>query len=73
MNRDQRIDALVAFTLESAEAQQKMLGDLFGKEVMALASGPTSIRFRLPLVITAEEVDELLGRVHACLPTGVGA
>ncbi|HED64912.1 MAG TPA: L-lysine 6-transaminase [Planctomycetes bacterium] len=63
--------SLVAFTLESPEAQQKMLSELFEKEMMALAAGPNSVRFRLPLVINASEVDEILGRVAECLPAGV--
>jgi len=65
--------SLVAFTLESHEARGKMLKDLFAKQLIALPSGPTSIRFRLPFVITASEVDEVLTRIAACLPTRVGA
>ena len=63
--------SLVAFTLDSAGARKQMLADLFEKEVVALPSGPTSIRFRLPLVISADEVDEVVRRVGACLPIGV--
>jgi L-lysine 6-transaminase len=65
--------SLVAFTLESTEARKKMLADLYAKEVLALPSGTTSIRFRLPFVVTSGEVDELLNRVEAVLPTRVGA
>jgi hypothetical protein len=32
---------------------------------MALPTGPTSIRFRLPYVMAAPEVDEVLNRVRA--------
>jgi 4-aminobutyrate aminotransferase-like enzyme len=34
---------------------------------MALKSGSSSIRFRLPLVISADEIVELLSRVRAAL------
>jgi len=58
------LGSLVAFTLESPEARGQALERLFDRQVLALASGPSSIRFRLPLVITADEVDELLNRVR---------
>ncbi len=67
------LGSLCAFTLESAAAQKAMLGDLFDREVMALASGTSSIRFRLPLIISAAEVDEMLNRVSACVAAGVKA
>jgi len=67
------IGSLCAFSLESQAAQKRMLLDLFQKEVMALASGRESVRFRLPLVISDEEVDQLLERVEACLPAAVNA
>ena len=35
------------------------------QKVLALKAGPVSIRFRLPLVISADEVRELLARVRA--------
>ena len=37
----------------------------------ALASGERSIRFRLPFVVQAEEIDQGLERVGACLAAGV--
>ena len=73
MSNVRGVGSLIAFTLENGDAQGRMLSDLFDKEVMALASGPRSIRFRLPLIITESEVDEILERVKACLPTGVQA
>ncbi len=62
------VGSLVAFTLESREAQERMFTTLFERELLALRSGPTSIRFRLPFVISPAEVDEILSRVEACLP-----
>jgi L-lysine 6-transaminase len=67
------IGSLAAFTLESPAARDKMLKDLFAKQLLALASGPRAIRFRLPLVISSAEVGEVLARVEDCLPAGVQA
>jgi len=66
------IGSLVAFTLESRQTQRRMLDRFFERKLIALPSGETSIRFRLPFVMTAEEVDEVLSRVEACLPALVG-
>jgi len=60
--------SLVAVTLETPEARQRLLKELFAHEVIALASGPASLRFRLPLVIGPGEIDELLARLEASLP-----
>jgi 4-aminobutyrate aminotransferase-like enzyme len=38
---------------------------MFARELAALPSGPASVRFRLPLVIQAAEIDEILNRVEA--------
>ncbi len=67
------IGSLVAFTLDSAATRDKMLGELFEKKVMALASGEKAIRFRLPFVITSEEVGVALSRIEQCLPSKVQA
>lgn len=60
--------SLVAFTLESSEARDEMLARLMDARVLALSAGTDSIRFRLPLVMTTDEVDELLTRIEACAP-----
>ena len=67
------IGSLCAFTLENSAAQKQMLSDLFDKDMMALACGAESIRFRLPLVISESEVDEMLSRIAACVISGVEA
>jgi len=59
--------SLVAVTFEEADDRGAVLGRLFDREVLALPSGPTSIRFRLPYVIGEGEIDELLNRVEASL------
>jgi L-lysine 6-transaminase len=63
------IGSLVAFTLESPDARQRMLLDLRGKRLLALPSGERAIRFRLPFVVNTAEVDLALERIAACLPT----
>ncbi len=65
--------SLIAFTFESPEARKAMLTALMDKRVMALPCGTKSVRFRLPLVFTEAEVDELLSRVEACVPAGTSA
>jgi L-lysine 6-transaminase len=65
------IGSLIAFTLEDAAARNAMLKALFDRKVMALPSGADSVRFRLPLIMTAPEVDELLARVSACVAARV--
>ncbi|MHC5114204.1 MAG: L-lysine 6-transaminase [Planctomycetota bacterium] len=67
------LGSLIAFTFDDHDTRSRMLEALYDKRVLALPSGPTSIRFRLPLVIGADEVDELVSRVAACVPTAVGA
>ncbi len=62
------LGSLVAFTLESPQARDQWIARLFEQRVLALKSGASSIRFRLPFVLTTADVDELLGRVAACLP-----
>ena len=66
------VGSLVAFTLESAEQRDRMIDALFAQRVLALKSGPRSVRFRLPLVMTEAEAEELLGRVAAAQPAAVG-
>jgi L-lysine 6-transaminase len=59
--------SLVAVTLETREARDALLGRMFDHELLALPSGPRAIRFRLPFVINAAEIDEILNRVEASL------
>ena len=59
--------SLVAITMPSGDVRGAALGRMFDKGLLALPSGPTAIRFRLPFVIQAEEIDEILNRVEAGL------
>ena len=65
------IGSLVAFTCENPAARDAMIDTLLEQRMLALKSGPRSIRFRLPLVISAEEVDQGLERAEASLPVRV--
>ncbi len=61
--------SLVAFTFGSKDARNRMLRALYERKMLALPSGRTAIRFRLPLTLTAAEADQMVERVAACLPT----
>ncbi|MFT7667523.1 MAG: L-lysine 6-transaminase [Planctomycetota bacterium] len=61
------VGSLVAFTLDTPVARDKMLADLYGKQFLALASGEKAVRFRMPLVISSAEVGEALSRIADCL------
>ncbi len=65
------IGSLVAFTVETPEERNALIKRLFERELLTLKSGPRSIRFRLPLVISDAEVDEMVRRVAAALPRRV--
>jgi L-lysine 6-transaminase len=62
------VGSLVACTLPSAEERDAMLERTFANELLVLPSGPKSIRFRLPFVMDAGHIDEVLNRVEASLP-----
>jgi L-lysine 6-transaminase len=62
------VGSLVAFTLESPAARDAMLTRLGERKLLALASGEQAIRFRTPLVVTAEEIDTALGRIADAMP-----
>ena len=62
------IGSLCAFSLETPAERDALLKRLFEGQLLALKSGPRAIRFRLPLTISASEVDEMVKRVGAALP-----
>lgn len=65
------VGSLVAFTLESSAARDEMLTKLREQRLLALKSGSKAIRFRMPLNISAQEVDLALGKIEALAPTRV--
>ncbi|MFT7678777.1 MAG: L-lysine 6-transaminase [Planctomycetota bacterium] len=62
------IGSLVAFTLETGAKRDALLSSLWDQKLMVLASGPDSIRARMPLNVSAEEVAQALQRVSDGLP-----
>ena len=55
---------MCAFDLPTTEERQAFLGRLRDNGVMALPCGPVTVRFRPPLSVSAEEVDEAVGAVE---------
>jgi L-lysine 6-transaminase len=60
---------LVAGTCNSAEERNALVGRMGEQKLLALPCGPDSIRFRMPLSISAEEVQQVLERVEAAVTT----
>ncbi len=58
---------LVSFTLPDKLTRDKMRKFLFDREVLALANGPSSIRFRPAMNVTKDELDTLLERTRNAL------
>ena len=56
--------SLIAFTMPDVEHRVAMIKSLKDSFVIALPCGERSVRFRLPLIMTVEEADELLGRTR---------
>lgn len=56
--------SLIAFTMENPDQRANMLQSLFKEKVLALPCGKRSVRFRLPLVMTMEDANELLNRTR---------
>ncbi|MBM3990546.1 MAG: L-lysine 6-transaminase [Planctomycetes bacterium] len=62
------VGSLCAFTLADTATRDAMIGRLREQRLLALKSGSRAIRFRLPLNVTAAEVDLALGKIEAALP-----
>ena len=60
------LGSLLAFSFPSSGERDRVLHTLFEQRVLALPCGEDSIRFRLPLIITDADVDELLARTAEC-------
>ena len=54
--------SLIAFTVPSPDLRVAMLSSLMNAGVIALPCGKRSVRFRLPLIMTLEDANELLTR-----------
>jgi L-lysine 6-transaminase len=67
------IGSLIAFTLDDDHQRKQMLKALHDQKVLALPTGKQSVRFRLPLIITEDEVRILLERTAAAAHQLTGA
>jgi L-lysine 6-transaminase len=56
-----------AFDLPDSETRNKVRAEAYKQGLVILGSGPLSMRFRPPLVITAEQVDEGVGMIRKAL------
>ncbi len=56
-----------AFDLPTTEQRDKVKKKAFDKKALFLKCGDRSIRFRPPLIITEEEIDEGMGILRECL------
>ncbi len=61
------VGSLSAFTLDTPEARDAMIGRMMENKLLALKSGPRSIRFRMPLIMSKDEVSDALRRVDSSL------
>ena len=59
--------SLIAFTLATPEHRATMLNAFMDAGVIALPCGTRSVRFRLPLVMTTQDADELLHRTQTAI------
>jgi L-lysine 6-transaminase len=66
------IGSLLAFTFPSTHERDGFLMRMRDRKILALKSGTRAIRLRLPLSITASEVDQALERIADCVPARVG-
>jgi L-lysine 6-transaminase len=60
---------LVASTCESTEHRNALVSRMADQKLIALPCGPDSIRFRMPLSVSANEVQMILERVEAAVTT----
>lgn len=65
------VGSFVAFSFETPDQRDTFLGDMSTKGLLALSSGDRAIRLRMPLVVTAGEVDEALSRIADCVTAEV--
>jgi L-lysine 6-transaminase len=66
------VGSLLAFTLTNTQERDAFLLRMRERKILALKSGTRAIRLRLPLVITASEVEQALERIADCVPARVG-
>jgi len=67
------LGSLVAVSFRESKARDEMVRALYRQKVLSLPCGVDSLRFRLPLTVSAEEVDMLLERTATAVPAAVAA
>ena len=72
-NNVRGVGSLIAFDVENGEVRDQLIGRMRDQMLLALPCGPRTVRFRLPLIVSAEEVDKALEMVANALPAGVQA
>ena len=60
---------MCAFDLPTPEKRDELQKRLYAKDLIVVTCGATTIRFRPPLVISSEEIDEALGILDKTLKT----
>jgi L-lysine 6-transaminase len=58
---------MCAFSLPSAPQRDELIRRLWDGRVIMLASGPTSVRFRPPLTVSRDEIDDAVAAVRDAL------
>ena len=58
---------MCAFSMPSAAERDELIGRLWARQVIMLASGPDSVRFRPALTVTAAEIDTAVDAVRDVL------
>ncbi len=58
---------MCAFSLPSAEQRDALIGKLWQRDVLMLASGANSVRFRPALTVSRTEIDQAVAAVRAAL------
>jgi L-lysine 6-transaminase len=58
---------MCAFSLPSAAQRDELIGTLWDRRVIMLASGPDSVRFRPALTVSRDEIDAAIDAVRDAL------
>ncbi len=58
---------MCAFSLPSGEQRDELIGKLWDRRVVMLASGDDSVRFRPALTVSYPEIDEAVAAVRDAL------
>jgi L-lysine 6-transaminase len=65
--------SLIAFDVADGATRDQLLGRMRDQQLLALPCGERSVRFRMPLIVSAEEIDRALEMIANALPAKVQA